>query len=752
MKQTFISSIIFNIVFIFIVNVHIVVAQSKSVNITVDLKPVEEENLNVFHDWIRWNAPGSMRTNFLNSLASKLYEARDREIAQLHTKRDWQDRQIKMKGKLLESIGIFPEKTPLNPKITGIINKDGYRIEKILFESRPGFYVTGCLFIPENRNTTLPAVLNLIGHEQESYHEPLDQVIIQNLVKKGMIVFTIDPLGQGEHVQYFDPKINFSSIGYSVIEHSYFGNLCFLSGESSAKYFIWDGIRAIDYLVSRSEVDPERIGVTGFSGGGTVTNYLAALDPRVKVSIPSSWSNTCRRVSEMKGTQDAETFFIHGLKKGITVEDLLEVRAPKPTLLTFTSRDEYLSLQGARDTYREAKKAYVSFGAADQLDMVEDDSKHWLTPKIRLAIYSFFMKHFNMPGDPAEVEAEIIPGKELLVTASGQIATSIGGNMVFDINKKSSQKLIEHLELSRKSITKHLASVREKAKEISGYIKPCCENVEPIINGRYQRNGYTVNKYALPGEGDYAIPFLLFVPDDLKPKHRAIVYLHADGKAKEAKPGGEIEELVMKGYIVAAADLLGVGETVCSVTRGMADAYTGVLIGRSLVGIQAGDIVRVVNYLKLHTGVDPLQIVAVANKEMCLPLLHAAVFDPSIKSVILISPLISYRSIIMNRIHKIGLTARKGGGYHHPYEVDFSWGIAGVLRGYDLPDLMGCIAPRKLVLANLMNELLESASDEVLGQELEFPRAVYGVKKESGSLKVIDGYESLSILVNWSFE
>ena len=289
-----------------------------------------------------------MRTNFLNSLASKLYEARDREIAQLHTKRDWQDRQIKMKGKLLESIGIFPEKTPLNPKITGIINKDGYRIEKILFESRPGFYVTGCLFIPENRNTTLPAVLNLIGHEQESYHEPLDQVIIQNLVKKGMIVFTIDPLGQGEHVQYFDPKINFSSIGYSVIEHSYFGNLCFLSGESSAKYFIWDGIRAIDYLVSRSEVDPERIGVTGFSGGGTVTNYLAALDPRVKVSIPSSWSNTCRRVSEMKGTQDAETFFIHGLKKGITVEDLLEVRAPKPTLLTFTSRDEYLSLQGAR--------------------------------------------------------------------------------------------------------------------------------------------------------------------------------------------------------------------------------------------------------------------------------------------------------------------------------------------------------------------------------------------------------------------
>jgi hypothetical protein len=82
-----------------------------------------------------------------------------------------------------------------------------------------------------------------------------------------MIVFAIDPPGQGEHVQYYDTSVKFSSVGYTVIEHCYFGNQGFLSGISSARFFIWDGIRAIDYLISRKEVDASKIGVTGFSGG-----------------------------------------------------------------------------------------------------------------------------------------------------------------------------------------------------------------------------------------------------------------------------------------------------------------------------------------------------------------------------------------------------------------------------------------------------------------------------------------------------
>ncbi len=324
-------------------------AQLKDTRVNAGIAlPPDEENLNVFQQWLRWNNPGSLLLNYLDNQAFEYYDLRDKEIEKLKTAGDWSRRQEEVKKKLMGFMGSFPEKGPLNPRITGIIKKDGYRIEKIVFESFPGFYVTGCLYVPEKIRKNAPAILNVIGHNQEAFRNPLYQVINYNLVKKGIIVFAIDPPGQGEHVQYYDTAVKFSYAGYSVLEHCYFGNQCFLSGFNCAKYFIWDGIRAIDYLVSRRDVDHERIGVTGFSGGGTVTSYLGAYDERVKVSVPCSWATASRRQLETKGGQDAEAEFFRSLKEGITLEDLLEVRAPKPTLLTFTSRDEYLSLQGCK--------------------------------------------------------------------------------------------------------------------------------------------------------------------------------------------------------------------------------------------------------------------------------------------------------------------------------------------------------------------------------------------------------------------
>ena len=288
--------------------------------------------------------------------------------------------------------------------------------------------------------------------------------------------------------------------------------------------------------------------------------------------------------------------------------------------------------------------------------------------------------------------------------------------------------------------------------KISGYCAPTGEEREPFINGRYQREGYSVGKYAIRGEGDYAVPFLLFVPNDNQSKHPALVYLHPQGKATEARPGGEIEKLVQKGYIVAATDVLGIGETKNTAARGLTDGYTAVLIGRSVVGIQAGDVVRVVSYLKGRRDIDAAKVGAVAIDEMCLPLVHAAAFEPSISCIALIGSPISYRSIAMNKFYRIGLTKREGQSKEHPYEVDFSWGIAGVLTAYDLPDLLGCIAPRKVVLAELKDQMLEPASSELIQQELEFPRSVYTIKKVPENLKIAPSHESLPSIIKWCFE
>jgi len=711
----------------------------------------EEENLNVFRQWIKWNNPGSMSLNHLTRQAEVYYHTRDKQIARLRTKSDWEKRQQFVKDKLKEIIGPFPKKEALNPEITGIIHKEGYRVEKVIYESVPGFYETGCLYIPDNLKGKAPAILNVFGHDQASFREEYYQVIITNLVKKGMIVFAIDPLGQGEHVQYYDPEIKFSAIGYSVIEHEYMGNVSFLSGVSSAKYFIWDGIRAIDYLLTRKEVDPERLGATGFSGGGTVSAYLGAFDERLKVVVPCSWPLTFQTQLETKGIQDAENTLIHGLTNGITFEDLIEVRSPKPTLMAFTTRDENMAFQGARDALWEAKKVYTAFGRENNLQLVEDDAKHALTPKIRLAIYAFFQKHFNLPGNPAEEKTDLPTVKELTVTPTGQVATSKGGKMIFDLNKTESEKLIKNLEQSRKNMVSHLKKVKIEAKQISGYMIPSTDKDGPFINGRYQRSGYTVQLDAIAGESEeYAIPILLFKPDD-NLKHPAIIYLHSTGKVTDAEPGGEIEKLVKKGYIVAAADVLGVGEIKNTATRGDAEGYTAVLIGRSMVGVQAGDIVRVVNYLRRQRNVDPRNIGAIAYNEMCLPLVHAAAFDTSINNIALIGSLISYQSIAMNKFHTIGITKRPNSDYWHPVEVDFSWGIASVLTAYDLPDLIGSIVPRRVVLADLRDQMLEPAPTELINREMEFPLSVYA-KQAPGNLKILDKIDDLNAVLKWGFE
>jgi dienelactone hydrolase len=697
-----------------------------------------KENLNVFHDLIKWNDPGTFSINFLFNQTDKYYNARTAEIAKLKTKSDWQKRQQTVRKKLDQLLGKLPPKGALEPEVLGVVHKDGYRIEKIIFQPSPGYYETGALYIPDNLKGKAPAILNVMGHDQISFREQYYQVIITNLLKKGMIVFAIDPLGQGEHVQYYDSALKFSAVGYSVLEHAYFGNVCFLAGANSAKYFIWDGMRAIDYLVTRPEVDPERIGATGFSGGGTVSAYLGAYDDRVKVVVPCSWPTAYQSLIQTKGVQDAETIYIGGLTEGITFEDLIEVRAPKPTLMTFTSRDEYMLLQGARDALKETKNAYKAYGKENNVQLVEDDYKHWMTPKIRLKIYDFFQEHFNLPGDSAEEKLDLATPEDLKITPTGQIATYKGGKMIFDLNKEEAQPLINRLEQSRQNIDQHLRTVVAKAKKVSGYVSPDTKNQQTFMNGRYERDGYKVELDIIPGESkEYVIPILLFTPNDNK-QHPAIIYLHSKGKIAEAGPGGEIEKLVKQGYIVAAADLLGFGEIKKSVGREYTDGNTAVLIGRSMVGIQAGDVVRVSNYLKNVPNVDRSDIGAIAYNETCLALMHAAAFDTTINNVTLVSPLVSYKNVVTNRLYKIGNVKRPTGDYWHPVEVDFNWGVPAVLTAYDLPDLVAAMAPRKVVMADIRNSMLQPASQEVIDEELKFPRAAYSHKKVPDNLRIVD--------------
>src|SRR5690554_1062582 len=452
-----------------------------------------QEDLNVLQkNWLHFkDAPNSLYMH-LTSEAYELLEQRKEEVSRISSLEEWKARQERVKATFEKVLGEFPAKTPLNAQITRKIAFDDFGLEHIVFESQPRFYVTSTLYIPKGVKRNAPAVVFCSGHAAEGYRSTAYQRMIINLVKRGFVVFAFDPVGQGERLEYFDAEKGKSVFG-ATGEHSYPGAQAFISGNSQAYFMIWDGIRAVDYLLTRKEVDPERIGITGRSGGGTQSAYIAAIDDRIKAAAPENYITNFTRLLETNGPQDAEQNFMHGIAEGLDHADLLAVRAPKPMLMVTTTRDIF-SIQGARETALEVAGIYQAYGKEQNFRMVEDDTAHSTTLKNREALYAFFQEHLNNPGNPKDEEVQLLSIEENQVAPTGQVSTSFPGETVFSLNKKWTEKMVP---TDRASID--LKSKVEEAKRLSGYIVPT-ERGEPVLTGRFKREGYHIEKYYIKGE------------------------------------------------------------------------------------------------------------------------------------------------------------------------------------------------------------------------------------------------------------
>ena len=674
----------------------------------------QTEDLSVLAGWIEWSDAANRLQHRLNALAFDKLDTRQAAIRTIKTAQAWKARQAAVRAILERIVGPFPQKTALNARTVGTSRQEDFIVEKVVFESVPNFYVTGCLFLPAQRSGKAPAILNVIGHTDISFRAPSYQRLILNLVKQGFIVFAIDPVGQGERLQYYDPAQRRSLIGGATAEHSYFGKQCFIAGSSAARYFAWDGIRAIDYLVARPEVDAGRIGVTGISGGGTQTSYIASLDDRVAAAAPANYIAGFKRLLESIGPQDAEQNFNAGILHGIDHADFLEVRAPRPTLVVATTRD-FFSIQGTRETVTEAKEAFRLLGAENNLDMVEDDFGHGYTRKTREAIYRFFRKRLNHPGDSEDRDIPILPEAALRITATGQVSDSPGGETVFSLNRALAERLASQLEASRKEIPSHLVRVSTAARRLSGY-QPVDKPAGAVFRGRYQREGYSLEMHVLRGEGNCLVPVLYLIPNG-PGRHPALIHLHPRGKAAAAVPGGEAEQFAKCGYAVLVPDLSGMGE---NGRISDAVAFLALQVGRSVAGVRATEILQGVRFLQSRDEIDPGRIAAVARGDLAVPLLHAAAFDPSIKQIALFESLVSFQSAVMNRF----------------YNLDPGALINNALTAYDLPDLMASLAPRMLWVGNPVDQLQKPAPPELVEKSFDVVRRSYSDRGASESLTI----------------
>jgi hypothetical protein len=227
---------------------------------------------------------------WMDGIAQRQLQLRETAIADIHNVADADRRKQWVRQTFLSILGGLPVYSgPLNPRVTGRIEAAKYTIEKIIFESLPGFYVTANLYRP-NEPGRYPGILLQAGHTQEG--KPEAQRLAANLALKGFVVLAFDPIGQGEREQTYDPRVDRPLAGWSVPEHIQAGAQNILIGESVARYFIWDAKRAVDYLASRPEVDAERLGAIGCSGGGALTAFIGALDARIKVVGPACFINS----------------------------------------------------------------------------------------------------------------------------------------------------------------------------------------------------------------------------------------------------------------------------------------------------------------------------------------------------------------------------------------------------------------------------------------------------------------------------
>jgi len=684
-----------------------------------------QDDVTLFDYWQYYSDADNALYKYFCSTAFQQLEERKAIIDNLQSKEDWIERQEDVREKLLDIIGPFPEKTPLNVKVSGIIHKEGYRVEKLIYESQPGYYVTSALFIPENLKGRAPAILNPIGHSTMSFRRDIYQHTIINLVKKGFIVLTYDQIGQGERLQYYEAATGKARFG-STQEHSYPGAQCFISGYSPARYFIWDGIRGIDVLLSRKEVDPDRIGLTGLSGGGTSTAFIGAIDDRIHAAAPECFITNFNYLFRSRGPQDAEQNLFQFIYQGLDHPDLIEARAPKPTLISSTTRD-FFSIQGARETFQEAGRAFTALGAEGNLQMTEEDHVHGFTTKNREAIYAFFQKHLDNPGDVSDHQVETIPVEDLWVTETGQLATSLKGETIYSLNKKLVEKQLAELESKRTNLNEHLSGIPEMAASISGFSFPE-KIVHEIFSGRYVNSHYKLEKYLIPGSGEYMIPMALFVPSENNRKE-AILLLHEKGINYAVNMDSLAKLLVAEGYTVLLADLPGIGELGPGYLKG--DAYiesisynqwfAGILTGKSIVGLRAEDINRMAHFIQTNLA-DYSSISAISVGVTGSEILHAALFDSSIQKVCLVQPFLSFAEIALSYEYSAGFIPST---------------VAGAIEAYDLADLMAAMYPRKLLIINPLSGNGAISDEKRAGENLAFPIRVYSQKGKSEDISLI---------------
>jgi dienelactone hydrolase len=561
---------------------------------------------------------------WMDRKAQVLLDERERTIAGIRDKATADLRKITVRKKMMDLIGGLPAyEGPLNARLLGRIDTGSYAIEKLIFQSLPGFYVTANIYrpLPENR-TALPAVLVPSGHTQEGKPEP--QVLAANLALKGFIAMTYDPIGQGEREQTYLPELGRALSGGGGNEHLELGARSLLIGQSVARYFIWDAKRAVDYLITRPDVDKQRIGVTGCSGGGAITTYAAAFDPRIKVAAPGCFINSFRMLFTGQ-TADSEMSFPKFLASGLDMADFFELAAPMPMLMMATTED-YFTPAGAKPVFEEAKRWYKLYDAEDRLQFSVEKGPHGTPKESREEIYRWMIRWLkDGKGDPSEQQVPIYTNRQLRVTVSGNVQDEPGSRKLYQIIYEEYQK-----KKQPRPATELIAELRRMGVPSAGK-SPSVTNLGSDVIRFESEPGVSIQGklYLPPGASSVSSrrPAVIVVEEKRLPVPLYVQRSQSTTALAEAlsQAGQIVLELEPRD---APSGIDGRPFLGNWVTNERAD-----LIGLNLATMRAHDILAAVDVLAARPDVDPAMIRGYARGAKGFWLMLAAAVDPRLKRI-----------------------------------------------------------------------------------------------------------------------
>jgi dienelactone hydrolase len=561
-------------------------------------------------------------------LAKQAYDALDRRevrLGKISTPDQFKKYQEELKKFFVSSIGGFPERTPLHAKVVGKIEGGDHRVEKVIYESQPQHHVTATLYLPKTK-PPYPAVLIACGHTKTGKGADYNQYIGITLARNGIAAFCYDPIGQGERSQILPAEGHKLS---SVAEHFLIGSGSVLLGTNTARYRIWDGMRGIDYLTSRKDIDGSKIGCTGCSGGGTLTSYIMALDERVGFAAPACYLTTFRQLIGTIGPQDSEQNIFGQVAYGMDHTDYVLMRAPRPTLICCSAGD-YFDVQGTWDNFRQSKKYYSLLGDPLAVDLVEDKGKHGITKLQRETLTRLARRWFL--GDDGTVKEKPMkprPVEDLWCTTKGEVLHLADERTVFDLNRALAKNVFAAERKRFAGLSPETA--RKMVRKVSTIrLSANLPKLEHHVVETVQENGLNMIRGFFRSKNSYPLASVAYLPEN--PRKGPVLLLHGEG----VKQGHEQAlELSKAGHTVVSVEISCTGETRGSKFSEQFGSwqtfYLSYILGRSLVALRAEDV------LKLAVSMDGAGIVRKGTKmnlmaigDAAIPALHAVALEPDL--------------------------------------------------------------------------------------------------------------------------